>query len=84
MRTGRTLRTSRTIRAKILHTEWLTKFHDRVVELKPGDSLDALLEITLLQSHDGEIVKHRYQVLQVFGVIPSSEMTQLEFPENDT
>lgn len=73
---------SHVIRAKILDVEWLTKFHKRVIELKPGDALDALLEITLLQSHDGEIVNYKYQVLQVFGVMPHRPSTQLQLPDS--
>lgn len=69
----------RVVRAKILHREWLEKFHSRTVELRPGDMLDADFEITLLQTTAGEVVGYRYQVLKVYGVIPRDDLTQMEF-----
>jgi hypothetical protein len=72
----------RVIRAKILHKEWLEKFHSRSIELRPGDMLDAMLEITLLQSPEGEVVGYRYQVLEVFAVIQQEQTTQMEFPDD--
>ncbi len=69
------------IRAKILDTDWLSKFHNRSIALRPGDALDALLEITLLKTPTGDVVGYRYQVSQVFGVMPRTESEQLMFPE---
>lgn len=72
----------RVIRAKILDSEWLRKFHNRIVELKCGDALDALLDITLLKTAEGEIVGYRYQVLTVYDVKEKVSYTQLELPED--
>ena len=74
---------SKVIRAKILDTSWLDRFHSRTVELKPGDALDALLEITLLYSYDGELVGYRYRILDVYGVVPSTKWQQLDFPGHE-
>lgn len=71
---------SKVIRAKIIDTSWLDRFHSRDVELKPGDALDALLEITLLYSYDGELVGYRYRILEVYGVVPSTKWKQLDLP----
>jgi len=74
---------NRVIRAKILDVAWLGKFHSREIELKPGDSLDAILEITLLQSPEGEVVGYRYHVLKVINVIPQIHFRQLDLPNNE-
>ncbi len=71
----------RVIRAKILDSEWLRDFHERTIELKSGDAIDALLEITLLKTAEGEIVGYRYQVLKVYDVKEKIRYSQLELPE---
>lgn len=70
---------SKVVRAKILDSKWLNQFHNRVTDLKPGDALDALLEITLLKSYEGEVVASRYNVIEVYGVVPISRWKQDEF-----
>lgn len=74
----------RVIRAKILHREWLERFHSRTIEIRPGDMLDADLEITLLQTTSGEVIGYRYQILKVYDVIPRDELKQMEFPDEQS
>jgi len=69
------------IRAKILDTAWLGDFHDRSVELKSGDALDAILEVTLLKTAEDEFVGYRYQVLKVFEVKKRVRYIQPDLPE---
>ena len=69
------------IRARILDTAWLGDFHDRTIELKSGDALDALLEITLLKTAEGDFVGYRYQVLKVYDVEERVRYVQPDLPE---
>lgn len=73
----------RVIRAKILDHEWLVRYHDNSIELRPGDALKARLEVTMFQSKEGEIVGERYAILKILEVIPQTRWRQMNILEYD-
>ena len=67
------------IRAKIMDVDWLQDFHSRSVELKPGDGLEADIEITMLKSASGEVAGYRYLITRVHKVVSMPRGAQLDF-----
>lgn len=61
----------KTIQVKILDWGWLHKFHSRQIDLRPGDSLKAKVEVELWLDHDNGLVAEHYTVIEVIDVIPS-------------
>jgi hypothetical protein len=64
------------IEAKILDEGWLTQFHNRRVELQPGDSLRVLLREQVSYGYDNEIVHVEYDVVEVQEVIQAPKFIQ--------
>ena len=58
--------------AKIVHREWLEEFQNREVDIRPGDSIRAEVEITNKYDFDGELISTDYVVLEVINIIPIS------------
>lgn len=61
----------KTIQVKILDWGWLHKFHSRQIDLRPGDSLKAKVEVELWLGYDNSLVAEHYTVVEVIDVIPS-------------
>lgn len=57
------------IEAKILDTEWLTKFQNRGVDVRPGDALRAQVRTEIRYGYEGDVVGISYSVLKVAEVI---------------
>ena len=64
--------------AKLLAVEWLRRFQDREVEVRPGDALRAKVELRVHYGYDGEVVNTHRSILEVLEVI------QLEPPPQQT
>lgn len=58
-----------TIEAKINHHEWLGKFQNGKILLKPGDSLRVTLYEAVMFGFDNEVVHTDYEVLRVHEVV---------------
>ncbi|TEB05669.1 hypothetical protein Psch_02710 [Pelotomaculum schinkii] len=69
----------RTIQVKILDWVWLRKFHSREIDLRPGDSLKAKVEIELWLDSDNSMVAERYIITEVLDVIPNLPSIQQKF-----
>ncbi len=67
----------RVIEAKIAAIGWLEKFQNRQVDVRPGDSLRALLEVIVHYGFENQVVARHYRVLKVEAVVPASKMQQL-------
>lgn len=69
-----------TIRAKIVHDEFIDSFQNRRTDVRPGDALKVLLRTAVRLTADGEEVARRYTILDVFEVLRSSpsEQTRLD------
>jgi hypothetical protein len=68
----------RSFPAKIIHREWLESFQDREVDIRPGDSIRAKVEIINKYDFDGELISTDHSILQIFEVIQISSSKQIE------
>jgi len=57
------------VQAKILHGEWLDKFHNKQIFLGPGDSIRALVEVRVNYDKYGDVVSSHYTVFEVKEII---------------
>ena len=76
---------TRLIQGKILDIDWLKKFQEKEVDIRPGDSLRAIVRTIVKYGHDLEVVGYHYDVTKVIEVIqskPPNQGTLLEL-END-
>lgn len=62
----------RTVSAKIEDENWLRRFQNRGVDVRPGDALKCEVIIELLYGHDNELLMERYTVTRVFDVLADS------------
>lgn len=76
------LHAGKVVRAHISHQSWLDAFHRREIKLDPGDALEAILEITMLEDYTGKIVGYKYSISEVLRVIEQQQMRQMELGEN--
>jgi len=68
----------RSLPAKIVHREWLSGFQNREVDIRPGDSIRAKVEIIDKYDFDGELIGTDYNILDVIEVIKISSPKQIE------
>ncbi|PKP82405.1 MAG: hypothetical protein CVT79_05610 [Alphaproteobacteria bacterium HGW-Alphaproteobacteria-18] len=62
----------RTISAKLADEDWLKRFQNREVDVRPGDSLRCEVDIDLLYGHDNEPIGERYTIVRVIEVLPNT------------
>jgi hypothetical protein len=60
---------TRNIDAKIEHIEWLRRFQNREIDVRPGDALQCLVRIQCLYGHDNELLAERYTITEVRDVL---------------
>jgi hypothetical protein len=58
------------ITAKVLDVEWLEKFQSRQVDVRPGDSLRAMVQVVANYGYQNELVAEKYNIMQVKEVLP--------------
>lgn len=63
--------------AKIVHREWLENFQNREVDIRPGDSIRAKVEIINKYDFDGELITTDYIILKVIEIIQISNPKQI-------
>lgn len=66
------------VEAKILDVEWLNKFQNRLIIVRPGDALRCNVEITTKYGYDQEVLKVNYDIVEVIDVIAAPTIEQLE------
>lgn len=59
----------KSIDAKLSHDEWLESFHQREKNLKPGDSLKAVVEVKTAFSHKLEVIDINYNIKEVIEIV---------------
>jgi hypothetical protein len=69
----------RTIQAKIENQDWLRRFQNREVDVRPGDALRCVVAISHLYGHDNELLAERYTILEVAEVLVNRYVA-LELP----
>jgi hypothetical protein len=67
--------------AKLLDVEWLRRFQQREVEVRPGDALRAKVRLDVHYGYDGEVVTTHRSILQVLEVIQLEPPQQTGFLE---
>jgi hypothetical protein len=60
----------RSIEGKILDIDWLKKFQNREIDVRPQDALRAKVNVIAHYGYDREVVGTDYQILRVLEVIP--------------
>ncbi|QAY96267.1 hypothetical protein CWB41_11440 [Methylovirgula ligni] len=59
----------RSISAKIEDAEWLRRFQNRNVDVRPGDALRCEVQIEHLYGHDNELLAENYTIVHVIDVL---------------
>ena len=59
----------RNIQAKIEHEQWLKKFQNREIDVRPGDALKCNVKIENWYGHDNELIAEKYVVSEVIEVL---------------
>jgi len=73
---------NRTLQAKLLDYEWLKKFQNREVEVRPGDAIRARVKVRTSYDHDGEVIGEHYEVIEVIEVLQKMRSLQADLPTN--
>lgn len=60
----------RTIPAKITDADWLSKFQNREIDVRPQDSLVCKVKTTVKYDHDFELIGTSYEVTEVIKINP--------------
>jgi hypothetical protein len=66
----------RTVEAKLRDEEWLHRFQAREVDVRPGDSLRAIVSVSVKYGFDGSVVATHYDIVRVLGVLPQEAWHQ--------
>ena len=64
--------------AKIIHKEWLDSFQNRQIDIRPGDSIRAMIEMMNKYDFNGELIGTDYNILQVIEVIRTNNPKQID------
>ncbi len=62
----------RLIPAKIIDADWLQKFQNRKIDIRPGDSIRAKVNCIVKYGHDNSVVGNAYEIVQIEKVLPAS------------
>ena len=54
---------------KIVHKEWLENYQNRKIDIRPGDSIRAMVEIIDKYDFDGELIGTEHNIIQIITVI---------------
>jgi hypothetical protein len=70
------------LRAKIEDKDWLIKFLNRKVDVRPGDALKARVGVELAYGYDNELVSETYRIVEVVDVL-ENEYSHPDFFRDD-
>lgn len=59
----------RSFPAKVVHKEWLQSFQNREINIRPGDSIRARVELTDRYDYEGELIATDFNILEILEVI---------------
>lgn len=68
------------IEVKIQDREWLIKFQNREIDVRPGDALRADVLTEVRYGYEGDVIGITYTILRVLAVIPYSPPKQFGLP----
>ena len=70
----------RMIHAKVMDVGWLEKFQRREVEVRPGDSIRAKVQINVAYGYDGEVIRTGFTLTEVTDTLPFKRTEQRILP----
>lgn len=73
-----------TIQVRISDKEWLNKFQNRQVDVRPGDSIRAKVQVENRYDADGELISTHYNADTIIEVIPLPNHEQLDMFSKDS
>ena len=73
----------RTLEARIEDVEWLSKFQSRIVDVRPGDSINTRVIITIKRDQNNLVVAERFTITHVISTIQSGSSFQPNFLPDD-
>ena len=73
----------RNVFVKILDEEWLRDFRSRKIDLRPGDSLEAVVDMETKYDSEGEVVSENHFIIKITNVIKAPVIQSL-WDEEDT
>jgi|LSQX01.3.fsa_nt_gb hypothetical protein len=59
----------KTIQVKIIDFDWLEEFQNRVIDVRPGDSLRAIVIIEVRYGYDNTVISEYYTISKIMEVI---------------
>ncbi|MFC1964127.1 hypothetical protein ACFLV1_01960 [Chloroflexota bacterium] len=71
------------IQVRILDKNWLEQFQSRKIDIRPGDSIRAIVEISNKYDADGELISTHYNANEILGIIPLPNHEQTNMFEED-
>jgi len=66
----------RSIQAKIIDYEWLKKFQNRTFDLRPGDSIKAIVEVQISYGFKNELIATHHYIVQVKDIITANSSNE--------
>jgi len=73
----------KTVQVKILDTDWLYRFQNRDVDIRPGDSIRAMVKVKTSYDYDNEVINVHYTVEKVIEILPYNPSEQMKLIEHD-
>lgn len=67
---------NKTIPAKILDDGWLVQFQQRKIDIRPGDSVRARVNVIVRYGHDNSVIGTSYEVIEVIERLPMNDYEQ--------
>ncbi len=64
------------IQVRIMDKDWLDKFQNRQIDIRPGDSIRAKVQIDNKYGFDGELISTHYNATQILEIIRMSNHEQ--------
>jgi hypothetical protein len=61
---------------KVLDVNWLTDFQNRKIDVRPGDSIRAKVQIIVKYDYDLNVISTHYNISEIVDVIPGNSQKQ--------
>jgi hypothetical protein len=72
-----------TIQGKIQDVNWLIRFQNREINILPGDSIKAIVQIEVLFGDNSQIVAEHYTILNILEVLNRPQYKQERLNDTD-
>lgn len=73
----------KTVQVKILDADWLHRFQNRDVDIRPGDSIRAIVKVKTSYDYENEVINAHYTIEKVIEILPYSPSEQIKLIEHD-